>query len=483
MMPMNPEQTAAPALDEARFASFRKILTLAGPLILSQMGVMLMQMVDGIFLAHYSESAIAAVGPAGMTFWMVCGLFIGLASYTNTFVAQYMGARRPERVGAAVWQGIYIAFAAGLILAALAPLSTTIFALAGHEPAVQANEVAYFRIMCFGGWSFLLSSAISGFFAGRHDNVPLMLAHIAGGLANAFLDYCWIFGHFGFPEWGMAGAAWATVAGTIVQVGILVALASRRRFAREYNLRRDWRLDFPLLGRMCRYGFANGIRYVVEIAAWTAFLLILGNVNPGGLAASNIAWRVNGMAFFPVIGLSIAVAMLVGQAQGAGRPDLARKASKRGAIIGEVWMISAAAVMVLAPHALLRLFFRKELTPDETAIYNMTVKLLWFVAAYSVLDNLNIIFMAVLSGAGDTRWMLLASGGLHATFLAAMATMGYFGAGTYVMWTGATIFVCLATIAWITRYRSGAWEKMRVIEHAPPDVNNPAYPAPDASVD
>ncbi len=478
MSTTDPHNQALP--DDPRFGSYCRILLLSGPLILSQMGVMLMQIVDGIFLARYSESAIAAVGPSGMTFWMVCGLFIGLASYTNTFVAQYMGAKRPERVGAAIWQGIYIAIAAGTVLLSLAPLAGPLFEVVGHEPDVQQNEVAYFRILCYGGWFFLLSSALSGFFAGRHDNVPLMVAHFLGGITNALLDWCLIFGKFGFPEMGMAGAAWATVMGQLVQVLFLTALIFRPRFAREFHTRRDWRVDWELLWRMCRYGSANGVRYVVEIAAWTVFLLILGRVNPEGLAASNIAWRINGMAFFPVIGLSIAVSMLVGQAQGAGRPDLARLATRRGLVLGEIWMSSAAAVMVIAPDLLLRLFFREDLTPDEMANYQLTAKLLWFVAIYTVVDNLNIIFMAMLSGAGDTRWMMMTSGTIHIIFLIIVMAMGWMRAGTMVMWSGATIFVCMASLAWIIRYRSGAWENKRVIEHAPPDVMNPAFPGPDA---
>lgn len=480
-MASEPLITPGKGIDEAHFASYGKILLLAGPLILSQMGVMLMQIVDGIFLARYSESAIAAIGPAGMSFWLLCGLFIGLAGYTSTFVAQYIGAKRPDRVGAAVWQGIYIALAAGAILALASFASGPIFGLAGHEPEVQKQEVIYFRILCYGGWSMLLSSALSGFFAGRHDNVPLMVAHIFGGATNAFLDWCLIFGNLGFPEMGMAGAAWATVIGHVVQVSLLGLLVFQPRFAKEFNTWRDWRLDSTLMWRMCRYGFPNGVRFIIEIAAWTVFLLIIGRVNSSGLAASNIAWRINGMAFFPVIGLSIAVSMLVGQAQGAGRPDLSRKVTKRGLVIGEIWMTSMAAVMLLAPNTLLRMFFKTELSPDEMLVYTMCVKLLWFVAAYSVIDNLNIIFMAVLSGAGDTRWMLLMSGGLHMAFLIAMLVMGYFRAGIYTMWFGAATFICLVAIAWVWRFRTGAWESKRVIEHAPPDLHNPAFPGPDAS--
>jgi MATE family multidrug resistance protein len=463
----------ASGFDDRHFVSTGRILLLAGPLVLSQMGVMLMQIVDGIFLSRYSENAIAAVGPAGMTFWLVCGMFIGLAGYTNTFVAQYMGAGRFLRVGASVWQGIYLAVAAGVILAFCALFSEPLFRLVGHEAETQKLEVIYFRILSVGGVTFVLSSALSGFYAGRHDNLVLMIAHLVGGLTNALLDYLLIFGRWGFEEMGMAGAAWGTVIGHLVQCLILGALLFRSRFRHQFGTWTQRRIELELIGRLMRYGFPNGVRYVLEIAAWTVFLMILGRIDPSGLAASNIAWRINGMAFFPVIGLSIAISMLVGQAQGASRPDLSRRVTHRGLLIGQVWMTSAAAVMVLFPQVLLSAFFEEVKTEQQRAIYDMTVKLLWFVAAYCIMDNFNIIFMSMLAGAGDTRWLLITSGVLHGFFLLVLLAMAYGGAGTYMLWLAATTFVCSVAIAWMIRFKGGSWENKRVIEPVLPDLPNP----------
>ncbi len=469
----------AAGIEDARFVSVRRILRLAGPLILSQMGVMLMQIVDGVFLAHYSEAAIAAVGPAGMSFWLVCGLFMGVAGYSNTFVAQYMGARQPHRAGPAVWQALYVAAGAGLLLALGGFGATALFRLVGHAADVQVEQAAYFRILSWGGASFLLSAALSGFFAGRHDNRTLMAAHLAGGAANAVLDALLIFGLLGFPRMGIAGAALATVAGHALQVGILLALFLSRRHRRAHETWGGRRFRPALAWRLVRYGLPNGLRFVVEIGAWTVFLVVVGRVDPAGLAASNIVWRVNGMAFFPVIGLSIAVSMLVGQAQGAKRPDLSRRATHRGLLIGQVWMTSAAALMLLAPGILLRLFFSEIDAPRQAELHAQSVMLLRYVAVYSLADNVNIMIMAMLAGAGDTRWMVRTSGVLHAAFLAALLAAARGGARLRGLWLTATVFVLVSALVWALRFLSRAWESKQVIEPAPtPDVVNPAFPEP-----
>lgn len=462
-------------LDPRTFGSYRKILFLSGPLILSHLGVMVMQMVDGLFLARYSKNAIAAVGPAGMDFWVLCGFCMGLVGYTNTFVAQYMGANRPQRVGAAVWQGIYLACGAAVLLFAASFAAPWVFNMVGHEEAIQRDEVVYFTILCYGGLAFMLSGALAGFFAGRNDNVHLMTALITGNIVNAVGAWAMVFGHLGFPEMGMRGAALATVAGQTIQVLIMAWLFFRPRFRRDFATWRDRKLDPRLMARMCAYGLPNGVRYVAEILAWAIFLQLLGRADSDGLAASNIVWRINGLAFFPVIGLANAVSMLVGQAQGAGRPDLSRQVTRRGIMLGQIWMTAAALLMVLIPHVLLNIFLEPGATTDHE-LRGLAVILLRFVAVYCLLDGVNIMLMAVLAGAGDTQWMLWASGAVHLGFIIMLAVLAWYQAGVYAFWTAATVFICSAIWVWIIRFRSDKWESKRVIEHKPLDLETTPVP-------
>ena len=264
-----------------------------------------------------------------------------------------------------------------------------------------------------------------------------------------------------------------------MQVLILGALLFRRHFREHFRTWQDRRLDLPLVIRMCVYGFPNGMRYGLEILAWDVFMLLMGQVSSDGLAATNIVFRINGAAFFPAIGLATAISMLVGQAQGANRPDLSRKVTLRGLLLVQIFMTSCAAAMVLVPGVLLKLFFDSSSGPIDTRLYDLCVRLLWFVAAYTMLDGVNIIFMSVLTGAGDTRWLLIASGSLHLAFLGIMCGLVKAGHGTYALWTAATLFICSITITWVLRFRSGRWETKQLVEHAPPDIAEaPATSAP-----
>ncbi|NJL32480.1 MAG: MATE family efflux transporter [Phycisphaerales bacterium] len=463
--------------EDSKFTSIRHILMLAGPLVLSHFSFMFMNLVDGLFLARYDQNAIAAIGPAGMTFWLIIGLFIGLCGYTGTFVAQYVGAKRLERVGAAVWQGMYLALVSGLLIAVCTPLTVNVFSWTGHHPDVARLEATYFQIMSWGACGFLLSSALSGFFAGRNDNVTLMVVHLTGAALNALLDWLLVFGIAGFPEMGIAGAAWATVIAHIFIVLAFLILFLRKKHQQAFGTWADRSLDMALMIRLCRFGLPSGVRLVIEILAWTLFLMILGRTDPTSLAASNIVWRLNGVAFFPIIGLSVAISMLVGQAQGADRPDQSERIMWRGLWISQVWMTAIAAMFVIIPQTLIAPFLNAEKL--DPAAYDqlmfLSVVLLRFVALYCLMDGLNIIL--IRSIAGGRRHPLdhdHLDGGPSA--LCPGTAGDRLPAGdVYVFWSAATVFVMSIALLWVFRVRSGKWKPMRVIEQVPIELE-PATP-------
>ncbi len=102
---------------------YREVLRVAFPLILSTGSWSLQQFIDRMFLTWYSPEAIAASMPAGMVSWTLASLFMGTAAYVNTFVAQYYGARRMERIGPAVWWGIYVTGFVVVVAAVIYPFS------------------------------------------------------------------------------------------------------------------------------------------------------------------------------------------------------------------------------------------------------------------------------------------------------------------------------------------------------------------------
>ena len=201
----------------------REVALIAYPLILGHLSFTLQTFVDRLFLTWYSAEAVAGAVTGLFAVWAIIALFTGTGEYLTTFVAQYFGAGRPKRIGAAMWQGIYFSLAAGILIAALAPLAGPAFDLAGHEPALRRYEVEYARVLMWGAFPVILMATLSTFFAGRGETRVILYVNILATLVNVGLDWLLIFGNAGFPEMGVTGAALGTVLSQVAGAGIYLA--------------------------------------------------------------------------------------------------------------------------------------------------------------------------------------------------------------------------------------------------------------------
>lgn len=445
-----------------------EVLQVAFPLILSTGAHTLQMFIDRVFLMWYSSDQMSAAMPAGIMSFTFASFFLGTVSYANTFVAQYTGADRPKRVGPAVWQSIFFALGAGVVMLNLVPLANSIFNWAGHDPTIRIYEIIYFKILVLGATPMLLSSAISSFFTGRKRTWTVLWVNLVGTAVNIVLDYCLIFGNFGFPRWGIAGAALATVSASVVNAGIFATLFFRRENRRRYASVQGARLDRQLFGRLMRYGLPNGTQFMLEMLAFSLFITFVGRLDKVALGATSMAFQVNMLAFMPMIGLGIALSTLVGQALGKNNPRLARRSTWSACYVAFGYMTLIALGFWFLPGVMLYPY-AIHADQQEYSILAPTAKvLLRFVAFYSLFDAGNIIFAAALKGAGDTRFVMLMSVSMHWLLMVIPTYVaGRLGIGLYIMWTIFTAFVCVLAAAFLLRFLQGKWQKMRVIEMAP----------------
>lgn len=449
---------------------YGEVLNIAIPLILSTASWSIQHFVDRMFLAWHSSTAIAATMPAGMLHFSIVSIFMGTAGYASTFVAQYYGAKTYHRIGPAVWQGIYVSLIGGIILLCVIPFAEPVFRLIGHAEQVQRDEVAYFQVICFGGGPYLASYAISGFYSGRGKTWPVMWVNTFTTAVNLILDYALIFGNWGFPEMGIKGAGIATVLAGVFSLTVFLLLMTSEKYNTAYHTRLGWRPDKELFLRLLRFGLPSGVQFFLEMFGFTGFILLVGRLGTNSLAATNIAFNINSLAFMPMIGSGIAISVLVGQYLGAENPGLAQKSTYSGFHLTFVYMTSIAVAYVLVPDIFVTPFALKANPQEFNEIYGFSVILLRFVAVYSVFDTLNIIFTSAIKGAGDTRFVMYISTGmsLFVLLIPTYLVVIVFDYGLMASWVIATVYIVLLGIIFYLRFLGGKWKCMRVIEHTSP---------------
>jgi MATE family multidrug resistance protein len=448
---------------------YREVLVIAIPLILSTASWSVQHFVDRMFLSWYAPEAIAAAMPAGMVYFSIVSIFMGTAGYASTFVAQYYGAKRFDRIGPALWQGVYVSLAGGFALLCLIPFGESIFRLVGHDELVQHSEVVYFQIICLGGGPYIASYALSGFYSGRGRTWPVMWVNIFATAVNLILDYALIFGHWGFPEMGIKGAGIATVIAGIFSLLAFLALISTGAYNQTYHTIKGWRPERQLFVRLLRFGVPSGVQFFLEMVGFTVFVLLVGRLGTISLAATNIAFNINTLAFMPMIGCGIAISMLVGQYLGADKPDLAQTSAYSGFHLTFAYMTSIAAAYLLLPNIFVTPFALQADPQAFSEIYQYCIILLRFVAVYSIFDTMNIIFCSAIKGAGDTRFVMFMTVilSVFVLILPTYLAIVVFEYGLMISWLLATIYVIMLSVAFYFRFLNGKWKTMRVIEHTP----------------
>jgi MATE family multidrug resistance protein len=445
---------------------YGEVLGIALPLIVSTGTWSVQHFVDRMFLTWYSPEAIAAAMPAGILSFTITCIFIGSASYVGTFVAQYYGAKQYERCGPSLWQGIYIALIGGVVMVMLIPLAGLLFRSIGHAPEIQECERVYFKILCLGAAPVIASSAVSAFLSGLGRTRPVMWVNIFVTLVNLILDWLLIFGHWGLPEMGIAGAGIATVSALCFNILVYFILISHSSYSKKYATIKGWRFDRQLFARLVRFGFPSGVHFFIDIAGFTVFILLIGRLGIVSLAATNIAFNISTLAFMPMIGMGIAISVLVGKRLGENRPEVAERATYSTFHLTFVYMTIIALFYVVWPDLFMAPFAAQSDSTQFAPIRELTVVLLRFVALYSIFDAMNIIFASAIKGAGDTRFVMstIVALSISVLILPSYAAIVYLSMGIYGGWAFVTAYIIVLGTVFFFRFLGGKWKSMRVIE-------------------
>ena len=443
--------------------SILEVFRIALPLILSNSCHAVNMFVDRLMLARHSQEAVAAAFTGGLTNFTIACVFVGTIGYTGTFVAQYEGAGHRERIGSAVWSGVWLALLGALLLGSGIFWAEPLFKIFKHEPEVASQEVIYFTVLCKGAGLFLLNNALSCFWTGRGKTSVVLIVSAIITLFNLPLNYIMIFGKFGCSELGAAGAAWGTVlaagVGTVIYFIAFVSSSAEKHFRTRRPV-----FDFPLLRRMIRFGLPAGLHLALDLFAFNTFSLLLGSYGVAVHEASSITFGINNIAFCPMMGIAMTAGILVGQAIGAENVPLARKSVRNCIVIAEIYALVMSALYIFCQPLMLGPFTRPG---DAGQIETLRIAslMLYFLSAYLFFDGFNLAFSSALRGAGDTRFPMWV-----------MSTVGVFGFALpclmlymykqpwWTLWIAMTAEILLLCLIFSWRYKQGKWMKMRVIE-------------------
>jgi putative MATE family efflux protein len=422
----------------------REILRLAVPALGALIAEPVFQLADSAIVGHLGPAQLAGLGAAGAALATLVNVCIFLAYGTTAAVARRMGA---GEMRAAVQQGIdgmWVAVLLGVVLSALGvPLAGPIAGAFGASPAATGYAVVYLRVSALGIPAMLLVLAGTGILRGLQDTrVPLAVAG-AGAVVNIVLNYVLV-----YPAGlGIAGSALGTV---LTQIGMAVVYAAVGvRAARRHGaqLRPDW----PGI----RASAGASAALLVRTAALRVYLLVAvwlaARSGTAALAAHTVATNVWNTLALALDALAIAAQAIVGSSLGAADVASARAATRRMAWWGIVIGAALAVVIAAARPLYVPLF-----TPDH-AVQVLLAQVLLLVAVFQPVSGVVFVLDGVLIGAGDNRFLAVASILTTAVFLVCAAAARWLDSGLIGLWLAIGAFMIARLVALGARARAPGW--------------------------
>jgi MATE family multidrug resistance protein len=375
-----------------------ELLYLAGPTIAQMVSYTLMQFIDTAMLSHvgtHVDEPTAATN-AGLFAFAVISLGMGTLFIVNTLVSQKYGAREDRSCGQYLWQGVWFAVFFGLLVLPLLPFLNLPFRWMGHDPLLASMETRYLRIVVAFALFKLVDTAFGQFMLAINRPVSVLVAALFGVAANALAAWIMIFGHWGLPQLGVAGSAWAQNVGVFVEMVVVITLAARPMIRRRFGVL-DWRPRFHPMRTLLRVGLPAGVQIFADVLAWSLFSnWVMAQFGTNAMAANVFTFRYMSVSFMPVAGIAVAVTALVGRYIGMKRPDMAAHSANLGFFLAGAYMLTCGMIFIVGRYPLMAFF------TDNPDVMKLGVRIMIVGGLFQIFDAMYMIYRGGLQGAGDT---------------------------------------------------------------------------------
>jgi MATE family multidrug resistance protein len=380
------------------------LVTLAIPVVLSELGWMAEGIVDTIMVGKLGPAAIGAVA-LGNAVCNTPALFgIGLLLGLDTLVAQAFGRKDHDECHRWLAQGVYLACIAAPLLMLLIFLASFGFTHFGINAAVAAPATAYLRILNWGTLPLLIYGGTRRYLQGVGDVRVITVTFVAANLINWLGNWVMIYGKLGMPALGVNGSAISTLVSRVFMAATLLGFAWRYERKRGHPLFRHWAgPSFERLKRLIALGAPAAGQILLEVGAWNLITLSAGWLTPVALATHQIVLNYASLTFMVPLGVSAAAAVTVGHAVGAGERERARRAGWLALGLGTAFMLLAAVVFVVAPGPLIAVY------THDPQVMAVGPSLLGLAAVFQIFDGIQVVSTGALRGLGETRAPMLAN--------------------------------------------------------------------------
>lgn len=380
-----------------------RLLRLAVPVIITQVGNMAMGLVDTMIVGQYSSLALAGVAAGNSVFYTFAMLGIGFLGAMDPIIGQARGAQDQRTILQCLATALQQAFIFGLLATPVIYFVAENLILTGAKADVAGAADPFLKVMAYGLLPMMIFQVLQRYWQGHEVALPFTLMMLLSNVINYFMGMALVNGHWGFPELGGPGAAWATFAVRMASLGgAVIYTAWRWRQNGTGNRLREHLQQWHrgMHQRLLQLGIPAAAQMGLEVCAFSLTTLMIARLGAEMLATHQIVLNLASFAFMFPLGLSAATATRVGYHVGRQDRPMALRTGWLGISIGVGIMTSFVVLFLAIPGRLLGLF------TQDPAVIELGVSIIFLCALFQIFDGIQVVSSGVLRGLGDTKTAL-----------------------------------------------------------------------------
>ncbi|MEC3880948.1 MATE family efflux transporter [Parapedobacter sp. 10938] len=428
-------------------------LVLAGPVVISQLGHMLVQVADSIVVGHFAGTIpLAAVSLVHSIFMIVMVMGLGIAYGLTPLIAQENGRKNHVECGALLSNSIWINLFTGIGLFCLVYFGS--MAAIDHldqDPAVVHEAKPYLFILSLSIVPLMVFSAFKQFAEGLGFTKEAMRITIWGNVLNVVLAIVFVKGMFGVAPMGVSGVGYATLIDRCLMAAVMGFYVFRSvNFNRYLERFRLFYLDLPRCRSILKIGAPVAMQYVFEVGAFAGAAVIAGTIGAHEQAAHQVAITLAALTYMMASGVAAAATIKTGNSFGQRNFFRLRRFAISSYHIVLLLMGVSALLFALLNQYLPWIFTK------DTVVIGIAAQLLIIAGLFQLFDGTQVVGLGVLRGVGDVNiptlitfvayWLI----GLPVAYLLGIVL----GFGVLGIWCGLTLGLLTSSLLLYFRYRS-----------------------------
>jgi MATE family multidrug resistance protein len=376
----------------------KNTLSLAYPVMIGQLGFMMMGVMDSVMVGRIGATPLAAASLGNSLTLLIFIVGLGVSFAVTPLVAIAVGAKKYHECGVYFRQSLIVNLSFSIILFAVTYLCANLIVYFDQPPAVVVQATSYTKILGLSVIPTLVFHTYKQFIEGLSIMRPAMIVTLIANIINFIGNWIFIYGNLGFPAYGLNGAGWATFSSRTFMALVLMFYVMKTNYFKQFDVSLHFKnISLPVIRKILSLGLPSGFQYFFEVGAFSFAVVMVGWLGTKPLAAHQIAINLASISFMAVLGISAAGGIRVGNAVGQKSISETRKAGFTALLLGAAVMATSGITFVILKRFLPSLYI------DDKTVISIASSLLIIAALFQISDGIQAVGIGILRGLTDVK--------------------------------------------------------------------------------